>query len=185
MRGARDLRRHAGGNRRGRERHDKERARSIRDSDARSELRGLAHDSHGDLHGPENSLAGHPEYERECDLIRREVRPIVDRVLELGEGDAAIGTVRALEAGVLDIPWSPNRFVRSRVMPARDVDGCLRILDPGAMPFPKDVLAFHEERLRKRAERERVSFGRELAVSSVYELSEPLDKLLSDTWAAV
>ncbi len=130
-------------------------------------------------------LAGHPEYERECDLIRREVRPIVDRVLELGEGDAAIGTVRALEAGVLDIPWSPNRFVRSRVMPARDVDGCLRILDPGAMPFPKDVLAFHEERLRKRAERERVSFGRELAVSSVYELSEPLDKLLSDTWAAV
>jgi methylaspartate mutase epsilon subunit len=130
-------------------------------------------------------LAGHPEYERECDLIRREVRPVVDRVLELGEGDAAIGTVRALEAGVLDIPWSPNRFVRSRVMPARDVDGCLRILDPGAMPFPKDVLAFHEERLRKRAEREKVPFGRELAVSSVYELSEPLDKLLSDTWAAV
>jgi methylaspartate mutase epsilon subunit len=129
-------------------------------------------------------LNGHPQYERECDLIRREVRAIVDRVLEMGEGDAAIGTVRALEAGVLDIPWSPNRFVRSRVMPARDADGCLRILDPGAMPFPKDVLAFHEEALRKRAERENVPFGRELAVSSVYELSEPLDKLLSDSWAA-
>lgn len=123
-------------------------------------------------------LAGHPEYERECDLIRREVRPIVDRVLELGDGDAAIGTVRAFEAGVLDIPWSPNKFVRSRVMPARDVDGYLRVLDPAAMPFPKDVIAFHEERLRKRAEREKVPFGRELAVSSVYELSEPLDKLL-------
>ncbi|MGH7685119.1 MAG: methylaspartate mutase subunit E, partial [Vulcanimicrobiaceae bacterium] len=129
-------------------------------------------------------LDGLPAYERECDLIRREVRAIVDRVLELGEGDAAVGTVRAFEAGVLDIPWSPNKYVRSRVMPARDADGCLRILDPGAMPFPKDVLALHEERLRKRAEREKVPFGRELAVSSVYELSEPLDKLLSDGWAA-
>jgi methylaspartate mutase epsilon subunit len=123
-------------------------------------------------------LEGLPEYEFERDLIRREVRPIVDRVLELGEGDVASGTVRALEAGVLDIPWSPNRFVRSRVMPARDVDGYLRILDAAAMPFPKDVLAVHEERLRKRAEAEHVAYGRDLAVSSVYELSEPIAKLL-------
>lgn len=128
-------------------------------------------------------LDGHPDYEREKDLIRREVRPIVDRVLEMGEGDSAIGTIRALEAGVLDIPWSPNRFVRSRVMPARDADGALRILEPAAMPFPKDVLEFHEERLRKRAEREGVSFGRDLAVSSVYEISEPLSTLLTDGWA--
>lgn len=128
-------------------------------------------------------LDGHPEYERERELIRKEVRPIVDRVLEIGEGDAAIGTVRALEAGVLDIPWSPNRYVRSRVMPARDADGALRILEPAGMPFPKDVLEFHEERLRKRAEREGVSFGRDLAVSSVYEISEPLSTLLSDGWA--
>jgi methylaspartate mutase epsilon subunit len=128
-------------------------------------------------------LDGLPEYEFERDLIRREVRSIVDRVLEIGDGDAALGTVRAFEAGILDIPWSPNRCVRSRVMPARDADGYLRILDPAAMPFPKDVLDIHEERLRKRAEREGVPFGRELAVSSVYELSEPLSKLMPDTWA--
>ncbi|MGH7714655.1 MAG: hypothetical protein ACREML_01545, partial [Vulcanimicrobiaceae bacterium] len=62
----------------------------------------------------------------------------------------------------------------------RDVDGYLRILDPAEMPFPKDVLAVHEERLRKRAEAEHVAFGRDLAVSSVYELSEPIAKLLPD-----
>jgi len=72
--------------------------------------------------------------------------------------------------------------VRGRVMPARDGDGCLRILDAGAMPFPKDVLAIHEERLRKRADAEGVPLNRELAVASVYELSEPLSKLLPDTW---
>jgi glutamate mutase epsilon subunit len=62
-------------------------------------------------------------------------------------------------------------------MPARDAEGYFRILDPGLMPFPKDVLDFHEESLRKRAEKEKVPYGDELAVRSVYELSEPLVNL--------
>lgn len=123
-------------------------------------------------------LDGLAEFEREKDLIRREVRAIVDKVLELGDGDAAVGALRGFESGVLDIPWSPNRYVKSRVMPARDVDGYLRILDPAAMPFPRDVMAFHEERLRKRAEKTGEPFDHTLAVASVYELSEPLDRLM-------
>ena len=50
------------------------------------------------------------------------------------------------------------------------------------MPFPRDVLEVHESRLRRRAERDGVPFGHDLAVSSVYELSEPLSKLMSDKW---
>ena len=129
-------------------------------------------------------LDGLPEFEREKDLIRREVRPIVDKVLEMGDGDVAIGTVRAFEAGVLDIPWSPNRGVKSRVLPARDADGYLRVVDPGLMPFPREVMEIHEERLRRRAEREKLPYGPELAVASVYEMAEPVAKLLPDTWAA-
>ncbi|HZM36942.1 MAG TPA: methylaspartate mutase subunit E [Burkholderiales bacterium] len=128
-------------------------------------------------------LDGLAAFEEEKDLIRREVRAIVDKVLEMGDGDAAVGTVRAFEAGVLDIPWSPNRHVRSRVLPARDADGCFRILDAGAMPFPRDVLEVHEERLRRRAERERVPYGPDLAVASVYEISEPVSRLLPDRLA--
>jgi len=123
-------------------------------------------------------LDGLAAFEAEKALIAREVRPIVDKVLEMGDGDAAVGTVRAFEAGVMDIPWSPNRHCRSRILPARDADGYLRILDPGLMPFPKDVLDVHEEGLRKRAEREKLPYGPELAVQSVYEISEPLAKLL-------
>lgn len=123
-------------------------------------------------------LDGLAEFEREKDLIRREVRAVVDKVLEMGDGDVAIGTLRGFESGVLDIPWSPNRYVKSRVMPARDVDGALRILDAAAMPFPADVLEVHEERLRRRAEREGVPYGPDLAVSSVYELSDALDRLM-------
>ena len=123
-------------------------------------------------------LDGLAEYEREKTLIAREVRAIVDKVLEMGDGDVAVGTVRAFAAGVLDVPWSPNRHVKSRVMPARDADGYLRILEPGAMPLPRDILEIHEAGLRARAARENIAYGRDLAVQSVYELSEPLDRLL-------
>jgi methylaspartate mutase epsilon subunit len=119
-----------------------------------------------------------PEYQRECELIRREVVPVMDKILEMGEGDVAFGAVRSAAAGVLDIPWSPNKHIKSRVMPARDADGYLRILDPGDMPFPREVLEVHAEALRRRAEREGVPFGDNLAVSSVYEISEPLTRLL-------
>jgi len=125
-------------------------------------------------------LDGLPAFEREKDLIRREVRAIVDRVLELGDGDAALGSVRAFESGVLDIPWSPNRGVKSRVLPARDIDGYLRIVDPGLMPFPREVLEVHEDGLRRRAERDRIAYGPDLAVASVYEISEPVGTLLPD-----
>jgi methylaspartate mutase epsilon subunit len=128
-------------------------------------------------------LEGVAELEEEKQLIKREVRPIVDKTLEMGDGDVALGTVRAFEAGVLDVPWSPNRQCRSRVMPARDGDGYLRIVDPGLMPFPKDVMAVHEEKLRRRAARDGVPYGPDLAISSVYEMAWPVAKLLSDKWA--
>ncbi|MBI4203696.1 MAG: methylaspartate mutase subunit E [Betaproteobacteria bacterium] len=125
-------------------------------------------------------LDGLKAFQDEKDLIEREVRAIVDKTLEMGDGDVALGTVRAFEAGVLDVPWSPSRYCKSRVIPARDAEGCLRIVDPGLMPFPKEVMEIHEEKLRRRAEKEGVPFGHELAVSSVYEMAEPIAKLLPD-----
>jgi methylaspartate mutase epsilon subunit len=123
-------------------------------------------------------LDGLAAYEQEKALIKRVVRAIVDMVLEMGDGDVAVGTVRAFEAGIMDVQWSQNRHCRSRILPARDADGYLRILDPGLMPFPADALAVHEEGLRRRAEREKVDYGPDLAVQSVYEISEPLTRLL-------
>ena len=127
-------------------------------------------------------LDGLREYEQEKALIAREVRAIVDKVLEMGDGDTAVGVVRAFEAGVLDVPWSPNRHVKSRVLPARDAAGYLRILEPGAVPLPADVMDVHRAGLEARAAREGVPCDRELAIRSVYELSEPLSLLRTDRW---
>lgn len=125
-------------------------------------------------------LDGLAAFQEEKELIKREVRAIVDKTLEMGDGDVAVGTVRAFEAGVLDVPWSPSRYCKSRIVPARDADGCLRIVDPGLMPFPREVMEIHEEKLRRRAAKEGVAFGHELAVSSVYEMAEPVARLLPD-----
>jgi methylaspartate mutase epsilon subunit len=124
-----------------------------------------------------------PEFETECDMIAKEVRPIMDKILEMGDGDGAIGTIHACEAGVMDIPWSPSNYIKSCVMPARDIDGYLRMFDCGEMPMDPDVMEFHHERVRKRAEHENVSYDHELAVASVYELSENLEKLIPFPWA--
>ena len=38
----------------------------------------------------------------EAEMVEKETRSILDRVIDLGEGDVALGAVRAVEAGVLD-----------------------------------------------------------------------------------
>ena len=60
------------------------------------------------------------------------------------------GTIKALEVGVLDHPMSNNRHVQARVMGVRDTRGAVRYLECGNLPFPKDVIEFHKERLADR-----------------------------------
>ena len=119
-----------------------------------------------------------PEYQREKEVLEAEVRSIVDKILEVGDGDVAIGTMRALEAGLLDVPWSPNRECKSALMPARDGDGYLRMVDTGALPFPDHINTYHRERLQNMAEQSGKAYGPDLAIDSVYELTEDLGTLM-------
>ena len=62
---------------------------------------------------PEN-----PNLAEEREIILQETRLILDRTLELGEGDWAKGAVRAFAAGVIDIPFAPSSQNAGRTMPA-------------------------------------------------------------------
>ncbi|MGD0795520.1 MAG: hypothetical protein ABR958_08085 [Dehalococcoidales bacterium] len=84
-------------------------------------------------------------------VTETEVRAIMDRVLELGDGDIIAGAIRAVESGVLDSPWSPNITVRDKVLGVRDVRGACRYLEFGNLPIPEEIKDFHR---RKIAERE-------------------------------
>lgn len=112
-----------------------------------------------------------PELDLEMEMIRKEVRAIVDRVLEMGDGDAALGAVRGFKAGVIDVPWSPNLEVANRVMPARDINGAIRYYDHGDLPLPKNVLEYHREKLMERTRKQNREFDINLAIDDVYEMS--------------
>jgi len=108
---------------------------------------------------------------RELDVLRREVRAILDRTLELGDGDVAQGAVRAFAAGVIDVPFSPSRWNAGLLMPARDREGAVRMLDPGHVPLPADLAEFHRERVAERARGEGRTMDYTLVVDDVFSMS--------------
>lgn len=61
-----------------------------------------------------------PAVELEIELIKSEVRAVLNKVFELGNGDIARGTVLAFEAGVLDVPFAPAACNAGKILPVRD-----------------------------------------------------------------
>jgi methylaspartate mutase epsilon subunit len=90
----------------------------------------------------------------ECALIRREAQSMIDAVLMCGGGCFAEGVVKGFARGHLDIPFSPSVHNRHEVMTARDVEGAVRYLAFGGLPFDRELREFHETKMaeRRRAE---------------------------------
>ena len=94
------------------------------------------------------------EFVAERELIERETRAIVDRALELGEGEVAPGVVAAYSSGTMDVPFAPALGNAGKAMPVRDATGAVRFVDFGNLPFDEDIKAVHRARVRERAQRE-------------------------------
>ncbi len=112
------------------------------------------------------------ELEQEKEIIRRETRCILDKCFELGQGDIAVGAVRAVQAGVLDIPFSPSRFNAGKMLPARDNNGAIRILEMGNLPFTKELKDFHRKKIEERAEAEKRKASFQMVIDDVYAISK-------------
>lgn len=110
----------------------------------------------------------------EAEFLRLEVKAIVDRVIELGDGDVAVGELRAVEAGVLDVLMSPWIHVAGKVLPVRDRGGVLRWLDYGSLPLPKEVVDFHRQRIAEREKAEGRKAGIEMLIDDISSLSRTI-----------
>jgi methylaspartate mutase epsilon subunit len=108
----------------------------------------------------------------ESRMIKAETQCILGKVLELGKGDLALGTVRAFEAGVLDIPFAPSIHNAGKMMPARDNDGAIRYLDFGNVPFAEDIKDFNRGKLEERAMFEHRSVDFKMTIDDVYAVSK-------------
>lgn len=112
------------------------------------------------------------ELEAEMNMIMAETRSIVDRAYELGEGDMAIGAVRAFEAGIIDVPFAPSRYNLGKILPARDNNGAVRILDCGNLPFNKDIMDFHREKIEERARFEKRDVSFQMVIDDIYAIGK-------------
>lgn len=108
----------------------------------------------------------------ESEIIMKEMRCILDKVEELGKGDYAVGTVAAFEAGVIDIPFAPSRYNAGKVLPARDNVGAVRFLEIGNMPFSKDLIDFHRQKLEERAKFEKRTVSFQMVIDDVYAIGK-------------
>ena len=108
----------------------------------------------------------------EVELIKRETRCVVDRVLELGDGWLAKGAVRAFEAGVIDVPFAPAIANPGRLMPVRDNHGAIRLLDRGLVPIIDDIYEYHRELIQARAKEEGREPGFQMVVDDIYAISK-------------
>jgi len=106
----------------------------------------------------------------ECNIIKEEVRLIIDKTLELGAGDIAIGTVRAFEAGVIDVPFAPSMFNAGKILPARDDVGAVRLLECANLPFSNELKNFHRTKLEERGKRESRAVGFQMVIDDIYAI---------------
>lgn len=112
------------------------------------------------------------ELEVETIQIEKEVDCLMDAVLELGKGDLAIGTVKAFEQGIIDIPFAPSKYNAGKMLPARDNDGHIRILDFGNLGFTDDIKAFHKRKIEDRAKQEGREVSFQMTIDDVYAVSQ-------------
>ncbi len=105
-------------------------------------------------------------------VTETEVRAILDRILDLGDGDIVDGTVKAVESGVLDSPWSPNLNVKDQVMGVRDARGACRYLEFGNLPIPDEIKEFHREKIAEREKLEGRKADYHTAVKDLWGLSK-------------
>jgi methylaspartate mutase epsilon subunit len=113
-----------------------------------------------------------PMLDLEIEVIKREVRAVVGKVFELGEGDIAVGAVRAFAAGIIDVPFAPATCNAGKLLPVRDNVGAVRIFQRGNVPVPEDVMTYHRDKIAERALAEKRVPSFQMVVDDIYAISK-------------
>lgn len=112
------------------------------------------------------------ELKTEIELIKAEVKCIVDAVYAAGNGDLAQGTVKAFEQGIMDIPFAPSKYNYGKMMPARDNSGAIRYLMFGNLPFTNEIKDINKKKLLDRAKFENREIGFQMTVDDIYAVGK-------------
>ena len=92
--------------------------------------------------------------------------------MHLGNNDLAVGTVKAFEQGVIDVPFAPSRYNKGDILPARDNEGRIRILEFGNLGLSEEIKNFHRKKIKERADYEGREVSFQLTVDDIYAVSQ-------------
>jgi len=108
----------------------------------------------------------------QMEMEEKEIRAIIDKVLEIGDGDILIGTERAIESGILDNPFAANRAAAAKVMGVKDSEGAVRYFETGNLPFSKEIVEYHKEKITQREIKQGMKVGYDTLVNDIYAISK-------------
>ena len=114
------------------------------------------------------------ELKLEKEMLALEVRASLDKTLELGDGDCAIGMVKAVEVGVLDGVFSPWLGCQNKLLTVRDHSGALRYFDSVNLAIPKAAKEYNQQCLAEREKTQGHKLEMEAVIDDVTFLSHPL-----------
>lgn len=112
------------------------------------------------------------ELEAEIKIIMAETKCMIDKVYELGQGDLAVGTVKAFKAGVIDVPFAPSKFNLGKMMPARDNNGAVRYLSFGNIPLSEELKAYNRRKLEERGRYEKRDVSFQMTIDDIFAVSK-------------
>lgn len=112
------------------------------------------------------------EIDEEAHIAELEIRSILDKLLEIGDGDVISGCIKGVHLGVIDSSFSPNTQVRDQVIGVKDVRGAIRYKDFGNLPFPKEVKDFHRARVAEREKADGTAADYEMTVRDFWAFSK-------------
>lgn len=112
------------------------------------------------------------ELETEIAIIKAETKCMLDKVYELGNGDLAVGTVKAFAAGIVDVPFAPSKYNAGKMMPARDNNGAVRYLEFGNIPFTSELKAYNRRKLEERGKFERRDVSFQMTIDDIFAVGK-------------
>lgn len=112
------------------------------------------------------------ELNEEIAQIKKEVDELMHEIVRVGRGDLAQGAIKAFKSGLIDIPFAPSELNSGKILPARDLDGKIRILEFGNLAFSEEVKSFHYNLLKKRADKQNRPLDVNLVIDDIYAVSD-------------
>ncbi len=112
------------------------------------------------------------EIDMEAQMEEQEVRSILDKILELGDGDPLAGAAKAVVSGILDNPFAANRAAAGKVLGIKDCEGAIRYYDTGNLPFPKEIVEYHKGKIIEREIKRGKKIDYETLISDLLSISK-------------